>query len=250
MFMEPALSAALFGFFLLILLKVLWPSTAIEGPVLDEIKEFVDRSLKGYPDRTQYSYSGTHVWSCHSKLFSFEIYTGMRGGSCLFSVFFRRDFPYRLTVSRSSKFQELVNLSRKETVRFRVTKSRNEKTKALLDSIEIPSILEKLSFYDSLQVGKYGVKGEKRIESVSDLADWPKALGASITFIRFLLDFAERGVQGNQEESVCPYCRGAIGKQDQLVSCRECRTLHHQECWSETDRCSVFGCGSKKELEL
>jgi hypothetical protein len=40
----------------------------------------------------------------------------------------------------------------------------------------------------------------------------------------------------------CPYCKGAIVPEDAIVSCRECKTLHHYECWEDLAICAVFGC--------
>lgn len=42
--------------------------------------------------------------------------------------------------------------------------------------------------------------------------------------------------------AICPYCRETIEKGRSLVCCNECLTIHHSECWSETNRCTVFGC--------
>jgi hypothetical protein len=42
----------------------------------------------------------------------------------------------------------------------------------------------------------------------------------------------------------CPYCRSPIYLWDTPVLCERCMTAHHQDCWKEADRCSVFACGS------
>jgi GntR family transcriptional regulator len=44
--------------------------------------------------------------------------------------------------------------------------------------------------------------------------------------------------------SVCPYCRQSMEPNDVVVFCFACKTAHHEECWNEVSRCSIFGCGS------
>jgi len=49
---------------------------------------------------------------------------------------------------------------------------------------------------------------------------------------------------------VCPYCRDALSSPIQMVSCSQCRTLHHSLCWTTHQHCSVFGCeGVQTELD-
>jgi hypothetical protein len=41
----------------------------------------------------------------------------------------------------------------------------------------------------------------------------------------------------------CPYCHGAIqGDEDALVACDACRTVLHEACWTELQRCPLLGC--------
>jgi TM2 domain-containing membrane protein YozV len=43
--------------------------------------------------------------------------------------------------------------------------------------------------------------------------------------------------------SVCPYCRGAIDPSvDEQVICEGCETPHHRDCYQENGGCTVFGC--------
>jgi DNA-binding transcriptional regulator YhcF (GntR family) len=44
--------------------------------------------------------------------------------------------------------------------------------------------------------------------------------------------------------AVCPYCRQLMESIDMIVYCFACKTAHHEECWNEVSRCSIFGCGS------
>jgi GntR family transcriptional regulator len=47
-----------------------------------------------------------------------------------------------------------------------------------------------------------------------------------------------------QGAAICPYCRQSMEPTDSVVSCFACNTAHHEECWNEVSRCSIFGCGS------
>lgn len=43
----------------------------------------------------------------------------------------------------------------------------------------------------------------------------------------------------------CPYCHEEIADGTPRVRCIACGTRHHEACWAEHRRCSVFGCGSQ-----
>ena len=44
--------------------------------------------------------------------------------------------------------------------------------------------------------------------------------------------------------AICPYCRQSMEPTDSVVFCFACNTAHHEECWNEVSRCSIFGCAS------
>jgi hypothetical protein len=50
------------------------------------------------------------------------------------------------------------------------------------------------------------------------------------------------------EADICPYCRSGISKDENLVVCKSCKTIHHQSCWDANHRCTVFGCSGKKSI--
>jgi hypothetical protein len=209
-------------------------------PTFERISGFIDTSLKGYPDRLRFTDSyGTRTWSCHSRLFAFQISLKKETLSYRFQIFFRRELPFEFTIQRSLSGQAL-----------KVAKSSGKATEELLAQVEFPALLQKLEFYDSLKGSSGGVAGTKTFRSLEDLEEWPKTLGASITFLRFLLNQSDRKEVTGKEDALCPYCRNSILEKEKVVSCRECRTIHHYECWNETNRCSVFGCGNKSEIEL
>ena len=50
---------------------------------------------------------------------------------------------------------------------------------------------------------------------------------------------------------VCPFCRTAFEKEDDVVVCSACEMPHHKDCWIENQGCTTFGCmGTIKGLEL
>jgi DNA-binding transcriptional regulator YhcF (GntR family) len=48
--------------------------------------------------------------------------------------------------------------------------------------------------------------------------------------------------------ALCPFCRQRMERTDDIVHCFACKTAHHEECWNEASRCSIFGCGSSIKL--
>ncbi|MCI0447973.1 GntR family transcriptional regulator [bacterium] len=50
--------------------------------------------------------------------------------------------------------------------------------------------------------------------------------------------------------AICPYCRQSMEPSDTVVSCFACNTAHHEECWDEVSRCSIFGCGSSVRTSI
>lgn len=58
-----------------------------------------------------------------------------------------------------------------------------------------------------------------------------------------LLPGERRAMAGEGGRPHCPYCRDELtGEETDLVSCRLCRTVLHDECWQELGRCPVLGC--------
>ncbi len=209
-------------------------------PVFEKLFHFIDTSLKGYPDRNHFKdFYHNHTWTCHSRLFTFQIQLKKETLRYQFQIFFFVELPFKFKIQRSLTGQTMT-----------IIQSSGEITKRLIAQKELPALIQRLQFYDSLKISSTSVGGTKTFQSLEDLKEWPKTLGASITFLRFLLNYQDRKESTEKGDAVCPYCRNPIIETEKSVSCRECRTIHHWDCWNETDRCSVFGCRSKSELEL
>jgi hypothetical protein len=58
-----------------------------------------------------------------------------------------------------------------------------------------------------------------------------------------VLEGSVRAVTDKRGRARCPYCReGISGEEPDLVACRQCETVLHDECWRELGRCPVLGC--------
>ena len=44
------------------------------------------------------------------------------------------------------------------------------------------------------------------------------------------------------ESTNCPYCLSPIGEAESKVRCPVCGVVHHEECWRDNGKCSVYGC--------
>ena len=49
--------------------------------------------------------------------------------------------------------------------------------------------------------------------------------------------------------STCPYCRGTLAAEDEIVTCSGCAAKHHADCLLENGGCTVFGCSEAPEEE-
>ena len=49
--------------------------------------------------------------------------------------------------------------------------------------------------------------------------------------------------------ATCPICRCGFEENDEIRICPDCKTPHHDECWSENRGCSTYGCPSAAHHE-
>jgi hypothetical protein len=52
---------------------------------------------------------------------------------------------------------------------------------------------------------------------------------------------------GDKAGGTCPICQTAIGPAEAVVTCPECRQVHHKDCWTEVGGCSTYGCAKAPE---
>jgi hypothetical protein len=189
----------------------------------------IDESVRRYKDHHRAYYFGQVHWSCASRKFQFRISLDKEGRKFRIRVGFPVSIPYKMSQANKPS-------------------TWNKKTKGLLtEDQQVPALLQPLSYFDTVRVGEDYVSASK-VTSELDPGEWKEGLSGLITFVRYLLETSSRAELKIQGEALCPYCREPVA--GSIVSCRECNTAHHQECWEETGRCSVFGCRSKSELIL
>lgn len=49
--------------------------------------------------------------------------------------------------------------------------------------------------------------------------------------------------------AVCQVCGEGFEDKRKIVGCLNCETLHHEECWDYTGKCSLMACGSRNCVE-
>jgi hypothetical protein len=209
-----------------------------QNSAFDQLCQTVETSLKGYRQRDRNEYAGAVHWHCTAKRFNFGIEIRKAGWRTLLSAYFfcPVNQTFRLQFGRAG---------------FRVHGAEEAYEKKLLEEKELTAIVDRLDYFDSISVNKDQVTAKKTYERDTEIGDWPDALGGLITFVRYLLDFERRKEVEVEGQAICPYCKDQIGEAENgIVSCRDCRTAHHRDCWTETGRCSVFGCKCKVELLL
>lgn len=191
--------------------------------------ETIDDSVKGYRDRIRTEHSGVINWECRSRRFSFHITLKRDAKSYILNV----SFPCSIQ-SIESRAAARVDLARKVKVADRNS----------LTAIEVDQLFLPLKFFDRVSVRESGIYARKVVRPEHDLQRWREALIGIIGFVRYSLDAEKWSDIERAVETLCPYCRAPMEEQDTVARCRKCRTAHHEECWHEQGRCSVFGCAN------
>lgn len=52
---------------------------------------------------------------------------------------------------------------------------------------------------------------------------------------------------GDAVGKLCPYCRFPIKSGDEVITCPDCRTPHHADCWRANEGCTTYGCTSSPQ---
>jgi hypothetical protein len=115
---------------------------------------------------------------------------------------------------------------------------------------EVEPFINALSFFNNVEAKPDILSAETIVHSNDSMENWPQALSAFIRLSRYLMDSTVRKELLDAIDVLCPYCRGEFSEKDNIVSCSECKTRHHTECWEEVGRCAVFGCRSKSEIVI
>ncbi len=49
---------------------------------------------------------------------------------------------------------------------------------------------------------------------------------------------------------LCPYCRFPIKAGDEVVTCPDCQTTLHADCWRANEGCTTYGCRSSPQVAV
>jgi len=55
------------------------------------------------------------------------------------------------------------------------------------------------------------------------------------------------GASDNAVGRICPFCRFPIKKGDEVITCPDCQTTLHADCWRENGGCTTYGCSSSPQ---
>ena len=50
--------------------------------------------------------------------------------------------------------------------------------------------------------------------------------------------------------AVCPVCCCEITAEDESITCIDCKTRYHEDCWNDNKGCATYGCKSAKNIEI
>jgi hypothetical protein len=187
-------------------------------------------SVKRYKDLYLTNLNSRYYFTARSKRYELTI-TLSPVGSKKYSVYavLEGEHPHEFTIDHQRKF-----------------KTKNSK----ITENDIAPFLQPLSFFTRVTAKPGILSADRTLDQDTLLENWPQVLSAFIRLGHFLMDTEARQKILEAADVLCPYCRGEFIAKDDTVSCRECKTRHHQECWDEVGRCSVFGCGHKSEIVI
>ncbi len=184
----------------------------------------------------------SYYWTAHSKRYVLRISLSPKGLT-----------KYSLNVTLEGKHAHVFALAHRGWLSSRLVKMENQlyftnpPSEGIAEAEIIP-FLEPLSFFEKVTASEGILSATRTLHTETSIEDWPHVLGTFIRLARFLMDTGMRKEILAVEDVLCPYCRGQFTGAESTVSCRECKTRHHQECWEEVGRCSVFGCNCKSEM--
>ena len=224
-----------FAFAFVVIFLLFWPLIEkkfnfLSDPAIEKIAAIIDDSIKRYRDHHKSVMEPSIYWSCTSRRYSFGISLSKLSGQYAITVTFHCKLPFRFQLEGGTDFHQM-----------------NDAASEMLKQKEISALIQPLNYFEFINVSNFGAAARKQFLLVSAMEHWHESLAALIKFVRYLIEYENRLTQYSGE-TICPYCRSKIGESDASVSCRECHTIHHRDCWDETGHCSVFGCGSKSEI--
>ncbi|MCI0444458.1 hypothetical protein L0152_14775 [bacterium] len=207
-----------------------------DATIAEQFVDAIHGSVKRYKNLYQSNIGNTFYWTAHSKRYVLRI---------SLAVATRNKFILR--VDLEGNHRQKFNL-RRRWLSSKLYFSSDPLKNSGITRGEIAPFLEPLDFFDNVSASEGILSGTRTLHAESKMENWPQTLGTFIRLASFLMDTGLRKEILTAKDILCPYCRSDFTETVGTVSCRECNTRHHKECWEEVGRCSVFGCNCKSEV--
>lgn len=67
-----------------------------------------------------------------------------------------------------------------------------------------------------------------------------------LTFSASFFVEGRKVMKGNEmnSEVLCPVCGCGFEEKHKIVTCEECLTPHHHDCWDYSGKCAIYGCSA------
>lgn len=210
----------------------------------EKISEAIYSSVKRYKNLYQSKIGNTFYWTAHSKRYVLRI-----------SLSLSTHNKYALNVILEGSHQQNFELKHPGWLSNKLVNAENKLCftsgplkDAAISRTEIEPFLESLDFFDDVSAREGILSANRTLQIDSPMENWPQALGSFIRLGNFLMDTGLRKEILAASDILCPYCRNDFHETAGTVSCRDCKTRYHKDCWDEVGRCSVFGCNCKSEV--
>jgi hypothetical protein len=207
--------------------------------ITEQFVKAIHSSVSRYKNLHESHIKNTFYWAAQSKRYLLRISLSVISLN-----------KYELNVNLEGSLQQnftLIGLGWLSTERKLRFTSESPKD-AGISRTEIEPFLKQLNFFDEVTAQGGILTATRTLQKDSPMDNWPQALGTFIRLGSYLMDVGLRKEILTATDILCPYCRNDFNEAAGTVSCRDCKTRHHQDCWEEVGRCSVFGCNCKSEI--
>ena len=144
------------------------------SPETNQTAAIIDESLKEYKDQHRSDFGPSIFWHCVSGRLSFGISLSKSGGIHPITVTIHAKLPFVLELPGGKNPQKM-----------------NDAAEKIMQSREIPALLEHLDYFDFVTVHGTGVIA--RCDNFNT-EKWHSALAGLLTFARYLLEFENREI--------------------------------------------------------
>jgi len=203
-----------------------------QTPEFAAIAAQMAETLRRYQPEPEFSPRIGYRWAGKSKLYTLTVALRKKGRHYEVSIFLSYESGMQFNYEPGNPLPIL-----------------DPELRQLSEQPEFSSIAKMLRFFDSLSVQKSSIYAKAEFKTF-DNEEWMDGLKGLFAFVHFIHGYRNRKQLPAEGTALCPYCRSDINESDQIVTCQECRTAHHAECWNEIDGCAVFGCSGKTVFKI